>query len=86
MSMKKFIEVPSLKSRSRPEVMAQVKLVDGVIGNLTQECRSISDSNCLLHAASVVVAERLGLLRERKGARQTKKDPWLKRRIEEEDP
>ena len=82
MSMKKFIEVPSLKSRSRPEVMAQVKLVNGVIGNLTQECRSISDSNRLLHAASVVVAERLGLLRERKGARQTKKDPWWKRRIE----
>ena len=82
MSMKKFIQVPSLKSRNRSEVMAQVKLVNGVIGNLVVECRSIGDSNRLLHAASVVVAERLGLLKDRKGARQTKKDPWWKRRIE----
>ena len=82
MKMKKFIEVPSLKSRYRSEAMAQVKLVNGVIGNLVVECRSIGDSNRLLHAASVVVAERLGLLKDRKGARQTKKDPWWKRRIE----
>lgn len=32
--MKKFIEVPSLNSRDRMEVRAQVKLVNGVIGNL----------------------------------------------------
>ena len=82
MLMKKFIEVPSLKSRDRLEVKAQVKLVNGVIGNLVGECQSISDSNRLLHAASVVVAERLGLLKDRKGSRQKKKDPWWKRRIE----
>ena len=30
-AMKQFVQVPSLKSRNRSEVMAQVKLVNGVI-------------------------------------------------------
>ena len=81
-AMKKFIQVPSLKSRNRSEVMAQVKLVNGVIGNLVERGQSIGDVNRLLYASSVVVAERLGLLKERKGKRQVKNEPWWKRRIE----
>ena len=81
-SMKKFIQVPSLKSRNRSEVMAQVKLVNGVIGNLVDRDMLIGDVNRLLYASSVVVAERLGLLKERKGKREEKNDPWWKRRIQ----
>ena len=81
-TMKKFIQVPSLKSRNRSEVMAQVKVVNGVVGNLVRHDQSISDVNRLMYACSVVVAERLGLLKERKEIRQDRNDPWWKRRIE----
>ena len=46
--------------------------------------QSISEVNRLLYAGSVVVAERLGLMKERKRKRQDKNDPWWKRRIEGE--
>ena len=81
-AMKKFVQIPSLKSRNRSEVMAHVKLVNGVIGNLVESGQSISAVNRLLYAGAVVVAERLGLMKERKGKRQDKNDPWWKRRIE----
>ena len=71
---------PSLKTRNRESVNKEVRLVNGVIHNI--EVRSICDVNKLLQAGSYVVAERLGLLREGRGARQQRKDPWWKRRIE----
>ena len=74
--------VPSLKSRNRLEVEKQLRLVNGLAGNLSIECCSISDVNHLLYACSLVVAERLGMKKKNLGGRKEKEDPWWKRRIE----
>ena len=79
---KTTVKVPSLKTRNQLAVKEQVGLVNGVAGNVAKECRTLSDVNRLLYACSVVVADRLGLLKERKAGRKEKADPWWKRRIE----
>ena len=79
---KTTVKVPSLKTRNQQAVKEQVSLVNGVAGNAAKECKTLSDVNRLLYACSVVVADRLGLLKERKAGRKEKADPWWKRRIE----
>ena len=63
---KKTLKVPSLKSRNQAEVKKGIRLVNGVVGNVARECKSITDENHLLYASSFVVAERLG----RKGGKR----------------
>ena len=75
-------KVPSLKSRNQAEGKEQIRLVNGVVGNISWQCKTISEVNQLLYACSFVVAERLGLTKKRKGGRKEKADPWWKRRIE----
>ena len=74
--------VPSLKCRNRLEVEKQLRLVNGVAGNLAVFCQSISEVNHLLYACSFVVAECLGLKKKKAGGRREKEEPWWKRRIE----
>ena len=74
--------VPSLKSRDQKKVMGKIYLINGLVGNISKSCNSISDVNQLLYACSYVVAEELGLMKKKKGERKAKEDPWWKRRIE----
>ena len=74
--------VPSLKCRNQVEVKKQLRLVNGVAGNVAVFCKSISEVNHLLYACSLVVAERLGLKKKKAGGRKEKEEPWWKRRIE----
>ena len=69
-------KVPSLKKRNKAEVKEQIRLVNGVVENISWQCKTISEVNQLLHACSFVVAERLGLTKKRKGGRKEKEDPW----------
>ena len=76
-------DVPSLKTRNRDGVNREVRLVNGMIHNI--ETKSVTDVNKLMHAGSYVVAERLGLIRDKSGKsgkREKRKDPWWKRRLE----
>ena len=76
-------DVPSLKTRNRQGVNREVRLVNGMIHNIVT--RSATETNKLLYAGSYVVAERLGLIREKsdkRGKREERKDPWWKRRLE----
>jgi hypothetical protein len=75
--------VPSLKCRNQLEVKKQLRLVNGVAGNLAVFCQSISFVNHLLYACSFVVAERLGLKKKKAGGRKEKEEPWWKRRIDQ---
>ena len=75
-----IVEVPSLKARERRKVNNEVKIVNGVIHNV--EVKTVTEVNKLLYAGSVVVAERLGLMKVRKEAKNKKNEPWWKRRIE----
>ena len=75
-------KVPSLKCRNQLEVKKQLRLVNGVAGNVAVFCKSISEVNHLLYACSLVVAERLGLKKKKAGGRKEKEEPWWKRRIE----
>ena len=64
--------VPSLKCRNRLEIEKQLRLVNGVAGNLAVSCKTISEVNHLLYACSFVVAECLGLKKEE--SRRTKRE------------
>ena len=55
--------------------------MNGLMHNVVT--RNITEVNRLLYAGAFVVAERLGMIRERKGnARKVEKEPRWKRRIE----
>ena len=57
--------MPSLKLRDQKKVMEQINLINGLVGNVSHQCDSISDVNHLLRTCSFVVAERLGLTKKR---------------------
>ena len=76
-----IVQVPSLKARERRVVNKEVRLVNGVIHNV--EVKTVTEVNKLLYAGSFVVAERLGLMKERNVVRNKKKELWWKRRIEQ---
>ena len=50
--------VPSLKSRNQVDVKKQLRLVNGVAGNLAVDCCSISEVNHFLYTCSLVVARK----------------------------
>jgi hypothetical protein len=75
-----IVQVPSLKARERRMVNKEVRLVNGVIHNVG--AKSVTEINKVLYAGSFVVAERLGLMKERNVLRNRKNEPWWKRRIE----
>ena len=50
--------VPSLKSRDQKKVTEQIYLINGLVGNVSLNCNTISDVNHLLYSCSFVVAER----------------------------
>ena len=66
--------VPSLKSRDQKKVMGKIYLINGLVGNISKSCNSISDVNQLLYACSYVVAEELGLMKKKKGERKAKSE------------
>ncbi len=78
------VQVPSLKSRNRGETTREVELVEGLLHNLLRKGMGITEVNKVVHSGSVVVAERLGLMKKGKGKRQARKEPWWKRRIEKD--
>ena len=76
------VQVPSLKSRNREQVNRELDVVEGLMPNLVSKGMTVAEVNKLLYTGSFVVAERLGLIKERKGKRQEKMEPWWKRRLE----
>ena len=73
--------IPSLKSKARKLVNLETTLVNGLLHNVVT--RNITEVNRLLYAGAFVVAERLGMIKERKGnPRKVEKEPRWKRRIE----
>jgi len=78
---KEVKHIPSLKNKRRDEVNEVVALVNGLLHNL--KTNDISEVNRLMYAGAFVVADRLGMIKERKGGpRKAKKEPQWKRRIE----
>ena len=73
--------VPSLKSANHLDLKKQLRLVNGVAGNLAVVCHTISDVNQLMYACSLVIAERLGFKKKISGGRKEKEEPWWKGRI-----
>jgi hypothetical protein len=72
--------IPSLKNKDWNQVSAEVVLVNGLIHNLVSE--NITETNRLLYFSAFVVAERLGMIKKRKGGpKKEKKEPWWKRRL-----
>ena len=60
--------VTSLKTRNQAEVKEQIRLVNGLVGNISWQCKTISEVNQLLYAYSFVVADgqRKGKVGERR--------------------
>ena len=75
------VEVPNLKAQERRKVMAEVKMVDGLLHNLVREGMHVTEVNRLLYVVSYIVAERLGLMGKGK-KRKEKGKPWWQRRLE----
>ena len=73
--------VPSLKTANHLDLKKQLRLVNGVAGNLAVVCQSISEVNQLMYACSLVIAERLGFKKKKSGGMKEKEEPWWKRRI-----
>ena len=75
------LHIPSLKAKDRKLVNEEVRLVNGLIQNV--KTSNITEVNKLLYAGAFVIAERLGMIKVRKGEkRKAKKEPHWKRRIE----
>ena len=73
--------IPSLKNKRRDEVNKEVALVNGLLHNLTTN--DITEVNRMMYAGAFVVADRLGMIKERIGGpRKVKEEPHWKRRIE----
>ena len=73
--------IPSLRAKERKLVNEEVSLVNGLMHNV--KTKNITDVNRLMYAGAFVIAERLGMIKVRKGGKKNaKKDPWWKRRIE----
>ena len=77
-----LVEIPGIKAQDRRKVMKEVRLVDGLLHNLIRDSKSATEMQRLLYAGSYVVADRMGLLRPRKGKKMEKGKPWWQRRIE----
>ena len=52
---KRIDEVPSLKLRDQKKVMEQIYLINGIVGNVSHQCDSISEVNHLLRACSNMI-------------------------------
>ena len=75
------MHIPSLKAKDRKLVIVEVRLVNGLIHNV--ETSNITEVNRLMYAGAFVIAERLGMIKERKGGkRMAKKEPHWKRLID----
>ena len=73
--------IPSLKNKDRRLVNDEVELINGLIHNVLT--KDITEVNRLIYSGAFVIAERLGMIKNRKGgARKVPKEPWWKRRIE----
>ena len=73
--------IPSLKNKDKRVVNEEVTLVNGLLHNVKPD--NTTQVNRLLYAGAFVIAERLGMIKERKGgARKVPKKPRWMRRIE----
>ena len=68
------VEIPSLKSRDKWEVMKEVSFVNSLLSNILPSCNDVTIFNKLLYAGSYVVCERLGLIK--KAPNLKSKKPW----------
>ena len=74
--------IRSLKAVDRKRVMAEVRLVDGLLHNLIHNYMTVTDINRLLYAGSFVVADRLGLLHKTNCKTLQRQKLWWQRRLE----
>ena len=73
--------IPSLKNKDRRLVNEGVALINGLLHNV--KTKDITEVNRLMYAGAFVIAERLGMIKSRKGGpRKAQKEPWWKRRIQ----
>ena len=79
MEGEEVIDVPSLKAYDKRKVMAEVKLVDSLLGHLVSPNMSITDVNQLLSVGSFMVADRLGLIGKAKNKGGKEKPHWQRR-------
>ena len=69
-----WLEVPNLKTQDRRKVNKEVKMVDGLMHNLVKKGMSVTQLNRQLYPGAYVVADRLGLIRKKKGKRKKKQE------------
>ena len=62
LASEKTVDLPNLKAQDRRKVMAEVKMVDGLLNNLVTDGMEATEVNRLLYVGAFVVAERLDLL------------------------
>ena len=65
------VHIPSLKAKDRKLVNVEVRLVNGLIHNVKTE--NITEVNRLMYAGAFVIAERLGMIKVRKGGKRRAK-------------
>ena len=81
LASEKTEDLPNLKAQDRRKVMAEVKMVDGLLKNLVTDGMEATGVNRLLYVGAFVVAERLDLLGKGKKKKEKGK-PWWQRRLE----
>lgn len=78
-----WLEIPGLKAQDRRKVNKEVMIVEGLMHNLVKDGMSVSAVNRLLYVGSFVVADRLGLMKKKKGKKYERMNkPRWQRRIE----
>ena len=75
------VVIPSLKNKDKLSVEKEVSLVNGLLHNIEIDDVNVSSVNKLLYAGSLVVCERLGVVKSKKNDTQNTK-PWWQRRLE----
>ena len=75
LASEKTVDLPNLKAQDRRKVMAEVKMVDGLLNNLVTDGIEATEVNRLLYVGAFVVAERLDLLGKGKKKKERGK-PW----------
>ena len=81
LASEKTVDLPNLKAQDRRKVMAEVKMVDGLLKNLVTDGMEATAVNRLLYVGAFVVAERMDLLGKGKKKKERGK-PWWQRRLE----
>ena len=79
MQSKERERLPSIKKISKKKILVEVQKVNEVLDKI--KSNDITMTNDLIYAAAVVVTERLGV---KMSKRDAAKEPWWKRRLEDQ--